>query len=84
MSTSGQRKYRRLAIFLSSVVIPGSGFVWLGKPIRGLMYVVWMLFFGLLTYQATSPHISPLGRYAGAFAIWMLSLVELARLLRPK
>ena len=77
-----EKKYTRLAIFLASVIVPGSGFVLLGKPGRGLMYVVWMLFFGFLTFKATSPQISLIGRYAGGIAIWALSLVELYRLLK--
>jgi len=75
-------KYTRLAIFLASVVVPGAGYVLLGKPGRGLMYVAWILFFGFLTFKATTPHISPIGRYAGGLAIWALSLVELSRLLK--
>jgi hypothetical protein len=79
-----EHKYSRLAVFLSSVVVPGSGFVLLGRPARGLMYVVWILFFGILTYKATTPHISMIGRLSGGIAIWALSLVELHRLLKAR
>jgi len=41
-----------------------------------------MLFFGLLTYKATTPHISIIGRLSGAIAVWTLSLVEVYRILR--
>lgn len=77
-------KVPRYLIFISAVVIPGSGFVWLGKPVRGLMYLVWMLFFGFLTYRATGPNISIIGRLAGGIAIWVLSLLEMQRLLQRR
>jgi len=77
-------KGARLAVFLSAVFIPGSGFVWLGKPARGLLYLAWIVFFGYLTYHLTTARISPVGRYSGGLAIWALSLVEMYRLLKIK
>jgi len=82
MSNFLDQKHAGIAIFLASVIIPGSGFVLLGKPLRGLMYVVWILFFGILTYKYSSPNISLIGRFAGGIAVWALSLVELQRLLK--
>ncbi len=76
------RNLPALAIFISSLVVPGSGFVLLGKPGRGLMYVLWMFFFGYLTYKFSSPDISVIGRFSGGIAVWALSLVELSRLLK--
>ena len=82
MSHLADSKHGRIAIFISSIFVPGSGLVLLGRPGRGLMYLVWMLFFGLLTYKATTPHISIIGRLSGAIAVWTLSLVEVYRILR--
>jgi len=77
-------KYAGIGVFVSSMIVPGSGLVLLGKPARGLMYVVWMLFFGFLTYKATSPDISAIGRFSGGIAVWALSLVEVYRLVRVR
>jgi|GEM_PF-2454909 len=77
-----ENKCAGVAVFVSSMIVPGSGLVLLGKPARGLMYVVWMLFFGFLTYKATTPDISIIGRLSGGIAVWALSLVEIYRLLR--
>lgn len=84
MSKTSDHNYAGIAIFLCSLLIPGSGFVLLGKPARGLMYVVWILFFGYLTYHFTASNISLIGRFSGGIAVWALSLVELSRLLKIK
>lgn len=77
-------KYGPVLIFLCALVVPGSGFVLLGKPARGLMYVVWIVFFALLTFKAAAPGVSLPGKLAGGLAVWALSLVELARLLKHR
>jgi hypothetical protein len=71
-------------VFIASILVPGSGLVLLGKAGRGLMYLVWMVFFGYLTYRYTSPHISLIGRLSGGIAVWTLSLVEVYRLLKSR
>ncbi|MEL7566074.1 MAG: hypothetical protein AAGU27_14465 [Dehalobacterium sp.] len=67
-------------VVLASFVIPGSGYVILGKPVRGLMMVFWMLLFGFVTYNLTSEEISFIGRLSGGIAVWTLSLVEVYRI----
>lgn len=67
-------------VVLISFVIPGSGYVILGKPVRGLMMVFWMILFGFITFNLTSEDISFIGRVSGGIAIWTLSLVEVYRI----
>lgn len=71
----------RILIMLCAFLIPGSGLVILGKPVRGFMYLVWMLFFGYLTYKYSLPATTPIGRFAGGIAVWALSIVETWRVL---
>ncbi len=63
-----------------TMIIPGSGYVMLNKPTRGLFMNLWMFAFGYITYRLTSPDISFIGRLAGGFAIWTISVVEVYRL----
>jgi len=67
-------------VVLSAVVIPGSGHVWLGKPMRGMLMLLWIFVFAFLTFQLTTDNISPVGRLAGGFAVWTLSVLEVYRL----
>jgi len=67
-------------VVLATFVIPGSGYVILGKPVRGLLMVFWMILFGFVTFNLTSENISFIGRVSGGIAIWTLSLVEVYRI----
>lgn len=68
-----------MVIFLN-LVIPGSGYVLLGRPIRGLVMLFWMVIFGYVTYNLSSPETSFIGRISGGLAIWALSAVEIYRI----
>lgn len=63
-----------------AIVVPGSGHVLLGRPMRGLILLFWMLIFGYLTFQLSGEAVSPIGRFAGGIAVWALSVVEVWRL----
>lgn len=69
---------------LASFIIPGSGYVLLARPMRGLVMVFWMIIFGYITFHLTSQHISMLGRYAGGIAVWVISILEVYQITRKK
>lgn len=71
-------------VVLSSFLIPGSGYVILGKPTRGLIMVFWMILFGFVTFNLTSENISFIGRAAGGIAVWTLSLVEVYQIAKKR
>lgn len=69
---------------LATIFVPGSGYVLLSRPMRGLLMVFWMLIFGYVTFRLTSTHISVIGRFSGGIAIWVISVLEVYRLTRKK
>lgn len=69
---------------LSSVFIPGSGYVYLGIPTRGLMMLMWMFAFAFITYQVTQPDLSFLWRISGGLFVWVISLIDIARRARTR
>ena len=69
---------------IAAIVVPGSGHVLLGRPMRGLLLLFWMLIFGFITFHLTSATTSPVGRFSGGFAIWAISVVEVARMTRRR
>ena len=77
-------KIKSFLVILSAILIPSSGHVLLGKPMRGLMLVFWMLAFGFITYHLTGPDISFWGRYSGGLLVWILSVLEVGRMLKKK
>lgn len=65
---------------IASIIVPGSGYVLLGMPFRGLQMLFFMAFLGYITFNLTGPDISPVGRFAGGFAVWVLSVLEVSRI----
>jgi len=62
---------------LAALIVPGSGYVLLARPMRGLIMIFWMCIFGFLTFHLTSANISVIGRYSGGIAVWVISVVEI-------
>lgn len=77
-------RYRRGGILLASMIVPGSGHVILGVPKRGLLMVFWMVLLGFLTSRFAGPDISVVGRYAGGLAVWVLSVVDVNRIMNRR
>lgn len=61
---------------VSSIAIPGSGYVYLGMAQRGLTMLLWMLAFGYITYQVTPPSLPFTARISGGLLIWVLSVLD--------
>jgi TM2 domain-containing membrane protein YozV len=73
---------RTLLPLLAALLIPGSGHILLGQPRRGLRMLAWMLLFGFLTCQLSNARTSFVGHFSGGFAVWVLSILDVARILR--
>lgn len=84
MATLFYKRMRSWLIVLAALIVPGSGHVLLGRPVRGLLILFWMILFGYLTFQLSSEKISFIGRFAGGFAVWVISAVEVYRLAKGK
>jgi len=70
---------RRFTIFLAAA-IPGAGHVILGRPMRGLIFVFWMVIFGYITYHLTNETVSLIGRISGGLAVWIISILEVSKI----
>jgi hypothetical protein len=79
MKTNRLKKY---IILMLSMVIPGAGHVILKRPTRGLFFIFWMYCLGYITYQITSTDITLIGRLSGGIAVWVLSVLEVDRMLK--
>lgn len=63
-------------VTLMAFVLPGSGQVFNGAPARGVIMQFGMVFAAFISYQLTTPDISPLGRMAGGLLVWVFSIVD--------
>ena len=63
-------------VTLMAFVLPGSGQVFNGAPARGVIMQFGMVFGAFITYQLTTPEISPIGRMAGGLLVYVFSIVD--------
>lgn len=63
-------------VTLMAFVLPGSGQVFNGAPARGVIMQFGIVFAALISYQLTTPDISPLGRMAGGLLVYVFSIVD--------
>lgn len=71
-----------LAILAAAALLPGSGHVWLGLVQRGLTFLFFMLVLGWVTTRIAPPEASFVGRHAGGFFVYALSVLDAYRIAR--
>lgn len=63
-------------VFAAAILLPGSGQVMNRMPVRGLIFVFYILLLGTITFQLTTPMHSFLGRYSGGLFIYAISVLD--------
>ncbi|MDX8479912.1 hypothetical protein RFN28_15685 [Mesorhizobium sp. VK24D] len=71
-------------VLASAIVLPGSGHVMLGLPARGLQFLFFMVILGWVTTKVAPPDASFIGRHAGGFLIYALSVLDAYRIARVR
>ncbi|MCB1882895.1 MAG: hypothetical protein KDG89_02690 [Geminicoccaceae bacterium] len=69
-------------VLLLAVLLPGVGHVAAGFPRRGLVFLFYTVLFGWLTARYAYPDASFVGRHAGGFLVYALSIPDAYRLAR--
>jgi len=59
-----------------ALVLPGAGQMLNGEAMRGTIMQFFMMFLALVTYEVTAPSISFLGRFAGGFLVYVVSVID--------
>lgn len=77
-----KRPLNPYAVLVLALLFPGVGHVAIGQPQRGLVFAFFTLFFGLLTLMISTPEQSFVGRHAGGFFVWALSVPDAYRFAR--
>lgn len=63
-------------VLISAIFLPGSGQVWNGEPMRGLIFVFFIFLLGAFTLLTAAPDVSFVGRYAGGFFVWAMAMLD--------
>ena len=66
----------------AAMVLPGSGHVMLGVPTRGLQFLFFIVILAWVTAKIAPPDASFVGRHAGGFLIYALSILDAYRTAR--
>lgn len=67
-------------VLLLAVVLPGVGHVVSRQPVRGLIFVFFILLLGAFTLKTAGPDVSVVGRYAGGLFVWAMSILDAYRI----
>jgi hypothetical protein len=70
----------RYLILGAAIVLPGSGHVLLSVPMRGLQFLFFMVILGWVTTKVAPADASFVGRHAGGFLIYALSVLDAYRI----
>ena len=65
-----------------AVVLPASGHVLLGVPVRGLQFLFFMVILGWITTKMAPADASFVGRHAGGFLIYAFSILDAYKIAR--
>lgn len=74
-----RRPVHPYVVLALALLLPGVGHIAIGQAPRGLVFAFFTLFFGLLTLLLSSPEQSFVGRHAGGFFVWALSIPDAYR-----
>ncbi|TGQ91182.1 hypothetical protein EN794_027190 [Mesorhizobium sp. M00.F.Ca.ET.151.01.1.1] len=66
----------------AAIVLPASGHVILGVPVRGLQFLFFMVILAWVTAKISPPDASFVGRHAGGFLIYALSILDAYKIAR--
>jgi hypothetical protein len=66
-------------VLVLALLLPGVGHIAIGQAQRGLVFAFFTLLFGVVTLQFSSPEQSFIGRHAGGFFVWALSVPDAYR-----
>ena len=73
MTTKPMNPYLVLAI---AAVLPGCGQVINRQPVRGLMFVFFILLLGAFTLKTAAPDVSIVGKLAGGIFVYAMSVLD--------
>jgi len=66
----------------AAIVLPASGHVILGVPVRGLQFLFFMVILAWITTKIAPLDASFVGRHAGGFLIYALSILDAYKIAR--
>lgn len=66
-------------VLAAAIVLPGCGQVLNRQPVRGLMFLFFMILLGGYTLKTAAPDVSIVGKLAGGIFVYAMSLYDAYR-----
>jgi hypothetical protein len=63
-------------VLASAIVLPGSGQVLNREPVRGLIFVFFIILLGAYTLKTAAPEVSLVGKFAGGLFVWAMAIFD--------
>lgn len=75
---------RPLLVLAAALVLPGSGQVINRVPLRGLIFLFFMLLLGGFTLKTAAPDVSIIGKLAGGLFIYAMAVFDAYKMARVR
>ena len=76
---SGKSPPNPYVVLAVALVLPGCGQVMNRQPVRGLVFVFFILLLGAFTLKTASPDVSIVGKLAGGIFVYAMSILDAYR-----
>jgi NADH:ubiquinone oxidoreductase subunit 6 (subunit J) len=63
-------------VLASAIVLPGAGQVLNREPVRGLMFLFFILLLGAFTLKTASPEVSIIGKLSGGIFVYAMAVFD--------
>jgi len=71
-----------LLVLAAAIVLPASGQVINRQPVRGLMFIFFILLLGGFTLKTAAPEVSIVGKLAGGIFVYAIAIYDAYRVAR--
>ncbi len=82
MPASAKPPLHPYVVLAVAILLPGFGHVLCAQPQRGLVFQVFMILLGIVTWHLTTPEHSFVGRIAGGLFVYAISIPDAYRIAR--
>lgn len=65
-----------LLVLASAILLPGSGQVWNGQPVRGLTFLFFLILLAGFTLKTAAPEVSLVGKFSGGIFVWAMAVFD--------
>lgn len=63
-------------VLVAAIILPGSGQVINREPVRGLVFVFFIVLLGAYTLKTAAPDVSLVGKFAGGLFVWAMAIFD--------